>query len=175
MIAINRPNSAVLYSWGIVYDDFNEFCCTFRHYLCDRTIECWAMPTKTIVHVHRAGTIQGWGLLWSARAIWPVREQFKGGKNSRKYGSLHLHMHRQCVPGPLFPSPLKEKWTWEWGYISIWMETVWSRNKHVMIVNPVQCMLVALIRLQHDDVRLSTYHGIRNYPLHQYSTIIYYQ
>ena len=74
---INRPIPAVLYSWVIVDDDFNKFNCTFRCYSCNQTIELWATPTKIITHVHRVGTIQGWGLFHSAIARWPVREEFK--------------------------------------------------------------------------------------------------
>ena len=32
VIDMNRPNSAVLYSWAIVDDDFSKFRCTFRRY-----------------------------------------------------------------------------------------------------------------------------------------------
>ena len=79
-------DSAVLYSWVIVDNDFNKLHCTLlRCYSCDQTIKHWATPTKIIVHTHGVGTIQGWDLIRSAQARWPVREQFKGGKNSRKY------------------------------------------------------------------------------------------
>ena len=90
MIIRNQPNSAVLYSWAFVDDDFNKFRCIFWCYPLDLTIERWAVPTKIIMHVHGAGTVRGQGLFCSAWARWPVREQFKGGKNSRKYGILIL-------------------------------------------------------------------------------------
>ena len=61
------------------------------------------MLTKLIAHVHGAGTIQGWGLF-----------QFKGGKNSRKYGTYmyvaastvtdnthtHIFIHTQDYRNP---------------------------------------------------------------------------
>ena len=39
LIIINRPDTAILYSWTIIDNDFNEFRCMQKCYSCDRTTE----------------------------------------------------------------------------------------------------------------------------------------
>ena len=55
---------------------------------------------STIVHTHDAETIQGWGLFHSAPARELVQEQFKGGKNSRKYINLTQKPYSQTLTQP---------------------------------------------------------------------------
>ena len=80
MIIINQPDSAVLYSWVIINDNFSKLCCTLRCYSCNQTSDCWATPITIIVHAHGAGTIQGQGLFRSAQAWWQVWNNSKTGR-----------------------------------------------------------------------------------------------
>ena len=92
------PNIAALYSWVIVDNDFYTFCYNVEVLFVRTNNWTLAMPTKIIAHTHGVGTIQRRGLFRSARARWPVWEQFKGGKNSRKYGG-DIYMWRP-LPSP---------------------------------------------------------------------------
>ena len=100
MIAINRPNSAVLHSWAIVDDDINKFRCRFRRYLCDWTIERRATPIKIITHAHGAETIQGWGLFIQLESDDQCRNN---SKEERIQGNMiyltSTHMHWTLLKG----------------------------------------------------------------------------
>ena len=80
VIIINQPDSAVLYSWVIINDDFSKLCCTLRCYSCNQTSDRWVTPITIIVHAHGAGTIQGQGLFHSAQAWWQVWNNSTAGR-----------------------------------------------------------------------------------------------
>ena len=74
---------------------------SFGHDSCNWTIECWATPTKIIVHAHGVGTIQGQGLfqrqMTNAGTIqgWEEFEEIRYVEHIPPTRTLYLH----CVYG----------------------------------------------------------------------------